>query len=67
MVKKMVKCRSETWICDVCGKESNSDDWTLIAYKPHPIVAKDIVVFKCPLCKKSNVYEFAYHSHIEVK
>ena len=63
----MVKCPNETWVCDACGKESKSDDWTLIAQEPDPIVAKEIIVLKCPLCKKSNVYKFAYHSHIEVK
>ena len=65
--KYPIQCNSETLICDACGEESLTDHWKLVVDTPHPIVAESIIILKCPNCLKSNVYEFAYHSHIELE
>ncbi len=62
----MVKHKSEEWICDACGKTSNSDDWILKLYTWRPDRV-DALVLVCPLCEGSNIYHFAYHTHIPLK
>ena len=64
-----VKCKTEDWTCDACGNSSKSTNWEIMVEDigSSPSVKRDIVVLICPECKGSNVYEFAYHSHIKRK
>jgi len=63
----LIKCNSETLICDACGEETKSNKWELKIEPKKLTMIADVIMLKCPNCLKSNVYEFAYHSHIEVK
>lgn len=66
----MVKCPNQKWFCNACGKESNSDDWTLIMKEVEdPIITEDALVLKCPNpnCGGSEVYKYVGHSHIKAK
>src|SRR5437879_8871162 len=59
-----VKHKSENWICNACGKTTDSDRWTLKTHTAErfdmTVTNEDYVILVCPDCYGSTVYKFSH-------